>query len=51
MTQLTLMNLHRNEYSQGLYYYPFAVNLDLLEAVILLMTYVMEYVFQTKLQS
>ena len=25
--QLILSNLHRNEYSQGLCYYPFAVNL------------------------
>ena len=28
MTQPTLINLHPNEYSQGLQYYPFAVNLD-----------------------
>ena len=28
MTQPTLINLHLNEYSQGLLYYPFAVNLD-----------------------
>ena len=28
MTQPTLIDLHRNECSQGLYYYPFAVNLD-----------------------
>ena len=28
MTQATLVNLHTNEYSQELYYYPFAVNLD-----------------------
>ena len=28
MTQPTLINLHLNEYSQELHYYPFAVNLD-----------------------
>ena len=28
MTQLILFNLHHNEYSQGLRYYPFAANLD-----------------------
>ena len=28
MIQPTLLNLHPNEYSQGLHYYPFAVNLD-----------------------
>ena len=27
-TQPTLINLHPNEYSQGLCYYPFAVNLN-----------------------
>ena len=27
MIQLTLIKLHSNEYSQGLRYYPFAVNL------------------------
>ena len=27
-TQSTLINLHPNEYSQALRYYPFAVNLD-----------------------
>ena len=27
-TQPTLLNLHPNEYIQGLRYYPFAVNLD-----------------------
>ena len=29
MTQSTLINLHANEYSQKLYYYPFAVDLDM----------------------
>ena len=28
MTQLTLINLHPNEYIERLHYYPFAVNLD-----------------------
>ena len=28
MTQPTLINLHPNEYSQGLYCYPFVVKLD-----------------------
>ena len=28
MTQPTLIDLHPNEYSQELHYYPFAVNLD-----------------------
>ena len=28
MTHPTLINLHPNEHSQGLSYYPFAVNLD-----------------------
>ena len=28
MTQPTLINSHSNWYSQELYYYPFAVNLD-----------------------
>ena len=28
--QPTLNNLHRNKFSQGLPYYPFAVNLDVL---------------------
>ena len=28
MTQPTIINLHPNEYSQELHYYPFVVNLD-----------------------
>ena len=28
MTQPTLINLHPNEYSQKIHYYPFAVKLD-----------------------
>ena len=27
-TQPTIINLHSNEYTQGLHYYPFAVSLD-----------------------
>ena len=45
MTQSTL---HPNEYTQGLLYYPFAFNLDVLEVVKLLMTYLITYVLQTK---
>ena len=28
MIQPTLINLHPNKHTQGLHYYPFAVNLD-----------------------
>ena len=28
MTQATLINLHPNEYIEGLRYYPFVINLD-----------------------
>ena len=31
MTQTTFIKLYPNEYSQGLHYYPFAANLDVLE--------------------
>ena len=49
MTQPTVINLHPNEYIQGLRYYPLAViQTDVLEVVILLMIYPIEYVFQTK---
>ena len=43
-----LINLHSNEYNQELHYYPFAVKLDVLDVVILLMTYLIKYVFQKK---
>ena len=46
MTQLTLINLHLNEYKQELYYYPFAVNLD--RCVAGCNTRGINYVFQTK---
>ena len=47
MIEPTLINLHRNVYSQELHYYPFA-EIDVLEAIILLMTYLTKYVFQMK---
>ena len=46
--QPTLINLHRDEYSQEFNYYPFVVKLDVLETVMLLMTYLIMYVFQIK---
>ena len=46
----TLINLHPNEYSQEFHCYPFAVKLDVLEVVILLMIYLVKYVFHTKQQ-
>ena len=45
MTQTTLINLHCNEYSQEICFYPFAADLDR-RAGTLLMTYLTEYVFQ-----
>ena len=48
MIQATLINLHPNEYSQEFHYYSFAVKLDVLEVLILLMTYLTKYVFQIK---
>ena len=48
MIQPTLINLHPHEYHQELHYYPFAVNLDVLEVVIFLMTYLLKYEFQMK---
>ena len=47
--QHTLIQLHPNEYSQEFNYYPFVVKLDnVLEVVILLMTYFIIYVLQIK---
>ena len=47
--QSSLINLHPNEHSQAFHYYPFPLNLmDALEAVILLMTYLIKYAFQIK---
>ena len=49
MIQLTLINLHPNEYSQEFYYYPFAVKLDrCVRSCNTLMTYLIKYVFQIK---
>ena len=44
----TLIYLNPNECNQRLSYYPFMVNLDVMEFVILLMTYLVAHVFQTK---
>ena len=46
MTQPTLITLHPNEYSHEFHYYFFLVILD--NFTILLMTYLIKYVFQTK---
>ena len=48
MTQPMLINLHPNEYGQGLIYYLFAINLDVWEVLILFLIYPIEFVFQTK---
>ena len=43
------VNLHPNKHSQAFHYYPFPLNLmDVLEALILLMTYLIKYAFQIK---
>ena len=48
-TQPTFINLHPNEYIRGLRYYPFElIQIDVREVVILLITYLIKYVFQTK---
>ena len=48
-TQPTFINLHSNEYTQGLCHYPFAADLNRSpEVVILLMTDLIKYAFQTK---
>ena len=47
--QPTLINLYPNEYRQEFHYHPFAVKLDrCVGIVILLKTYLIKYVFQTK---
>ena len=50
MTQPTLINLDPNVYSHQFHYYPLAVKLDIdiLEVLILLMTYLIKHVFQMK---
>ena len=51
MIQPALINLHPNEYTQGLRYYPFAVNLDRCMGIaILLMIFLIEYLSQTKME-
>ena len=51
MTQPTFINLCRNEYSLELHYYLFAFKLDVLEVVMLLMTFLTKYMFQIKQDS
>ena len=47
--QRTLINLHPNEYSQELSYYPFVVDVvNVLKTVIFFMTFLIKYVFQIK---
>ena len=46
--QPTPINLYPKGYKEELDYYFFAVKLDVLEVVILLMTYLKNYVFQIK---
>ena len=47
--QPTLINLHPNEYSQGLNYYPCAIKLDkCVGSCNALMTYLIKYVFEIK---
>ena len=47
-TQPAIINFYPDEYSQGLCCYPLAINLDVLEVVILLMFCLIKYLFQTK---
>ena len=46
MTQLTLIELNPIEYSQGLHYYPFAVNLGRCTESYNTLNYLIEYVFK-----
>ena len=46
--QPNLISLHPNEYSHELHCYPFVVKLEDSVVVILLMTYLINYVFQIK---
>ena len=49
MNKPTFINLHPNKHTEGLRYYPFAVNLDrCMGSYIILMIYLINYVFQTK---
>ena len=50
-TETNLINLHSNEYSQELHYYPVTMQLswiNVLEVAILLLTYLINHVFQIK---
>ena len=51
MTQPTFINLCRNEYSLEFHYYLFAFKLDVLEVVMLLMTFLTKCMFQIKQDS
>ena len=46
--QPSLINWDTNEYNQEFHYYSFAVKLDVLEVVILLIIYLIKYAFQIK---
>ena len=48
MTQPTIINLHPNEYAQGLRYYPLAVNLDRWVGICNTLNQFSKYVFQIK---
>ena len=49
MTRPTLIDINPDEYNQGFSYHPSTViETDLIEAVILLMIHLVEYMFQTK---
>ena len=48
ITQWTTINLNINEYTQGLHYYPFAVNLHKYVGSCNLITCLIKYVFKTK---
>ena len=49
MAKPTLINLYPNECNQEFHYHPFAVTLDrYVGSWILLMTYLIKYLFQTK---
>ena len=48
MTPPTFINLCRNEYSLKSHYYLFAFKLDVLEVVMLLITFLKKYMFQIK---
>ena len=47
MTRPAVTDLYSDEQNQGLRYYPFMVNLDVMEVVIVLMIDRVKYVLQT----